>query len=56
MESVRARYGYSKALPLDVLKEVIPESYSVVVMPKPGRGDPDKAIRKAINLKFRHKD
>lgn len=35
------------------LREALPESYSVIMLPKPGDGDPTKAVEEVTNLKIR---
>jgi hypothetical protein len=47
-------YGRSTEPPLNVVAKLLgDDENSIVLMPKPGYGDPEKAIREAINLKLR---
>ena len=40
-------------MPLDLLRQILPETYAIVSLPKVGDGDPQKAIQEAVNLKLR---
>lgn len=52
----RGGYGLPRPPELQLLKEVIPEAYSIAVLPKPGTYNVEKAIRNVINLRLKHKD
>ena len=46
-------YGYPSEATVAELQQVLPEAYSVILLPKPGSGDPDKAVREAYTLKLK---
>lgn len=46
-------YGHPTTVTSDELKSVIPEAYSVILLPKVGAGDPMKAVQESDNLKLR---
>ena len=37
----------------DEMQQVLPEAYSVIMLPKVGSGDPMNAVQDAINLKLK---
>lgn len=49
----RTGYGRSTHANADELRAALPEAYSVVMLPKPGDGDPKKAVEEVTNLKIR---
>lgn len=49
-------YGHARHATTEQLAAVLPEAYSVIQLPKPGDGDPTKAVEESVNLKFRHKE
>lgn len=46
-------YGYAVDVQAHELRQLLPDAQSVVLMPKPGRGDPEKALYEALSLKLR---
>jgi len=46
-------YGHVTHADVEEMQACLPESYSVIMLPKPGRGDPVKAVHESINLKLR---
>lgn len=52
------KYGYGSVtnVGIDELREALPEAYSVCLLPKPGTGDPKKAIDSVLNFKIRQGD
>jgi len=49
-------YGYPQTATTEELKQALPDSYSVILLPKVGDGDPEKAVRETITLKLRHEE
>jgi len=49
---VASEYGQVETPTLEELRQVLPDASSVVVMPKPGMGDPKAAIERTLNLKI----
>jgi hypothetical protein len=50
--------GYGRAVHATgaELRECIPEAYSVIVLPKPGRGDPMEAVQQSETFKLRREE
>jgi hypothetical protein len=46
-------YGSVTSFNADELRQALPDAYSVVVLPKPGYGDPKKAVEEVLNVKLR---
>lgn len=51
---VKGGYGGVTAATADELRQLIPEAYSVILLPKVGSGDPMKAVQESSTLKLRH--
>ena len=49
----RGGYGYPQTASPEELKNALPDSYSVILLPKVGDGDPEKTVRETITLKLR---
>ena len=47
-------YGYPSTATAEEIQVVIPEAYSVVMLPKAGNGDPLKAVQESDTFKLRH--
>lgn len=46
-------YGSVTHANVDEIRAGLPDAYSVILLPKPGRGDPAKAVEEVTNLKIR---
>lgn len=46
-------YGYPATGNAELFRQILPEAYAVIILPKPGKGDPRKAVEDALNLKLR---
>lgn len=46
-------YGFPRYGNAELYRQILPEAYAVVMLPKPGDGDPEKTIMDAVNLKLR---
>ncbi len=49
----RGGYGQVRNVNAEELKQVLPEAYSVIMLPKIGEGDPEQAVKESISLKLR---
>lgn len=49
----RAGYGHPKPVQVEQLQTALPEAQSIILLPKPGDGDPLNAVKDSINLKLR---
>lgn len=49
-------YGMPSRATADELRLILPEAYSVIILPKPGDGDPEKTLMDAISVKLREED
>ena len=56
VKATKAGYGRSQKPELATLARMIDEAYSVILLPKPGNGNPDRAVRDAITLKLKQKE
>lgn len=54
-EARACQYGYGSVTHAnaDEMRQALPEAYSVIMLPKPGQGDPTKAVEEVTNLKIR---
>ncbi len=46
-------YGQVRHVNAEEMRQVLPEAFSVIMLPKVGSGDPMKAVQEAISLKLR---
>ena len=46
-------FGHVAHASADELRQVLPEAYSVIMLPKVGSGDPELAVKESISLKLR---
>jgi hypothetical protein len=37
----------------EILRQVLPEAFAVILLPKPGEGNPENAVKETLNLKLR---
>ena len=49
-------YGSVRHVNAEEMRQVLPEAYSVIMLPKVGSGDPMLAVQEAISLKLRRED
>lgn len=49
-------YGYPDYGSAELYRQIFPDAYAVVMLPKPGDGDPEKTILDAVNLKLKRED
>lgn len=49
----RHSYGHPRHATGDEMRKVLPDAYSVIMLPKVGEGDPKKAVQEAINIKLK---
>ena len=54
--SCTSNYGHSATATMQELQQVLPDAYSVVILPKVGQGDPMKAVQESETLKLRRAD
>lgn len=46
-------YGYPQTATTDELKAALPDAYSVILLPKVGSGDPEKAVKESYTLRLK---
>jgi len=51
--SARGGYGSSNNASADELKQAMPDAASIVMLPKVGSGDPEKAVQEALSIKLK---
>jgi hypothetical protein len=51
-----AGYGFPTYGNAELYRQIFPDAYAVVMLPKPGDGDPEKTILDAVNLKLKRED
>lgn len=49
-----AGYGSAQTASADELRQIFPDAGSVILLPKPGYGNPESAVENSLNLKIRH--
>lgn len=49
----RGGFGQVRHVNAEEMKQVLPEAYSVIMLPKVGSGDPMKAVKESISLKLK---
>lgn len=49
-------YGFPQTATTQELREAIPEAYSVILLPKVGSGDPERAVKEAYTLKLKQSE
>lgn len=52
-QTIGESYGRSAKATADELRQLIPEAYSVILLPKVGEGDPMKAVQESETFKLR---
>ncbi len=52
-KAIYAGYGSVTRANAAEMREALPEAYSVIMLPKPGDGDPKRAVEETLNLKIR---